>query len=208
MPALIYRSAQLKVYDVIISGDRKFIFIHVPKTGGLSIRRFLQASSSDVRDIFFWHVPAKHAKKVIHGWESYFRFGFVRNPWEVQVSMYNYILGMGNQHPEWQEVERCSNFRTYIDRYMRNNWENGNLITQSDMLFDDQDYCLVSLIGRFDTFTEDFEKACREMGIAMADLPWLNRSEHGEYRSYYDENAKSLVAKIYSRDLDLLKYAF
>jgi hypothetical protein len=47
---------------------------------------------------------------------------------------------------------------------------------------------------RFECLGEDVREALRTVGIDhTAEFPWLNRSNHGEYMSYYDRKSERLV---------------
>jgi hypothetical protein len=193
---------------VIISPANKYIFLHVPKTGGVSIRNFLRDVSPDVQEIFLWHCFGRDACKIIHNWCSYFRFGFVRNPWAAQLSMYKYIIDMGPRHPEWEKISAYRNFASYVDHHVRDHWENGRMTTQSDILYSIDGACLVSFIGRFEALERDFAEICMRVGLPDKKLPKSNQSEHGPYQDYYNQSSRSLVAEIFSTDIDRFNYVF
>ena len=75
----------------MIDHKNRFIFIHIPRTGGSSIERALGH-----RDWWSIHPPSKHltthiAKKIYAKyWKDYFKFTFVRNPWDRMVSLLKY----------------------------------------------------------------------------------------------------------------------
>ena len=102
---------------MIISDKKKFIFIHIYKTGGTSIRRCLEKYDSSYNFFHFIkskftensvlrptlthkHSDAKTIRKTIGAeiYDNYFSFCFVRNPWEWQVSLYNFILRSKRNH--------------------------------------------------------------------------------------------------------------
>jgi hypothetical protein len=69
----------------MINNEYKFIFMHITKTGGSSIEKL------------FNYEGIKHQRPIelinILGqttWDSYFKFTFVRNPWDRTVSEYFY----------------------------------------------------------------------------------------------------------------------
>ncbi len=106
---------------MIISHAKKFIFIHNYKVAGTSIHNALNKynnpsfwGSTLVDKIrlltkrhpaiytkeFEWHISAKELKYKLPAniYDSYFKFGFVRNPWDWQVSLYTYMLKNENKH--------------------------------------------------------------------------------------------------------------
>ena len=88
----------------ILSDTHHFLFIHIYKTGGSSIREALapycQEDFSKDRP-GGEHLKGIDVKKII-GPEKYdrcFKFCFVRNPWDLLVSFYFYI-------PDFQNINR------------------------------------------------------------------------------------------------------
>ena len=78
---------------MLISKQKKFVFVHVQKTGGTSLRQVLKSHAPDARK---WHGKHGHASDAIAEigraeWERYFSFAFVRNPWDRLVSWYAMI---------------------------------------------------------------------------------------------------------------------
>ena len=73
----------------------KCIFIHIIKTAGTSIRESLGNDKEQIE--FSCHSSAKSIKKraLEATWENYFKFSFVRNPWDKMVSQWWY-----NGHPK------------------------------------------------------------------------------------------------------------
>jgi len=70
--------------------SRHFVFIHVPKTGGVFVEKLLREySPAD------WDVKAVPGHQTIGDIPSQYRslpvFGFVRNPWDWYVSLYEYL---------------------------------------------------------------------------------------------------------------------
>jgi len=118
----------------MISYKDKYLFIHIPRTGGTSIEEFLVHNSSPsselVRDdaierdlLRFQHIHAGRAKKIFlqrkDNYTEFFNFSFVRNPWERLVSVYYYDhytnLGLGRK----SKKNAC--FADYIKRSVPKN---------------------------------------------------------------------------------------
>src|SRR5688500_16256392 len=78
---------------MLISEKKKFIFVHVQKTGGVTLQQVLREHAPDTR---LWHGRHGHASTGVADigrarWERYFSFAFVRNPWDRLVSHYAMI---------------------------------------------------------------------------------------------------------------------
>jgi len=101
---------------MIISNDRRFIFIHIPKTGGESITETLSPyippteiilnviqpneivryKDSDSQ-ILRKHSSALDVMDTVSAdvWDSYFKFAFVRHPIDRAISFYGYCSKFG-----------------------------------------------------------------------------------------------------------------
>ena len=117
---------------MIISHQKKFIFIHNYKVAGTSIRQslelydyntinnstyldklkfFLGISPKVCSSQFEGHITAVELKdKIPHKiFNDYYKFGFVRNPWDWQVSLYKYMLKL-ESHPQHTLIKSMKNF--------------------------------------------------------------------------------------------------
>jgi hypothetical protein len=145
---------------------------------------------------------------VIQKWDRYYSFAFVRNPWDVQVSMFFYIQQMGTAHDEWNQIRNFSTFNQYIDRYVRPRWEVEPPRAQIDYLCETDGTILMSFVGRFESLQTDFRKICGQLSLGSISLREFNRSVHEEYRSYYSRSTQRLVSKWFERDIDAFGYCF
>ncbi len=95
---------------MLISHDHKFIFIHIGKTGGTSIEQVLcEHLDIDLKctekapDGEWWkHIWAKGMRRRVGEklWNKYFTFAFVRNPFDMILSLYS----MYTQYPEYTNL--------------------------------------------------------------------------------------------------------
>ena len=217
---------------MLISHSHRFIFIHVGKTGGMSMRKTLGPFCEEperfkmrrppkeidgkpnrmrgVWETLLLHAKAKDGQKELprEVFEGYFKFAFVRNPWDLQVSMYHFVLREPTA-PRHNAVKACGTFDRFVewvaatpDPYPR-----GITKLQRDMLTDKDGNLLVDFVGRYESLNEDFARVCRRLGLTL-DLPHLNRSSHSDYRSYYNERTKAIVDECFRADIELFGYAF
>jgi hypothetical protein len=217
---------------MIISHSHRFIFFHVAKTGGMSIRKALQDYCQEpdrfrinrpskvkagqpnpfyeVWEALLLHATMRDAQKELPGeiFNSYYKFAFVRNPWDWQVSMYHFIL-RDPTHVKHEQVKQLGSFAAYLTWVIAtdNPYPKGATKLQSRVLTDAKGKLLADFVGRYETLEQDFAKICDRLGIAV-ELPHVNGSVHRDYRDYYDANTRQLVAEHFRADIELFQYTF
>lgn len=212
---------------MLISKKKKFIFVHVQKTAGTSLRKVLKAQAPDAR---LWLGRHGHASSGIEAmgreaWDRYFSFGFVRNPWDRLVSHYSMIRDrISELTPEqrrearpfkielWNYVLHFSDdFESFLDNctglIRDRDCYKSFLFNQIDYLSDREGKIAVSFVGRFENFETDAREALKRIGID-AEVPRLNTSSRSDYRGYYTPRTRELVAKRFARDIEAFGYEF
>ena len=210
---------------MIISHKKKFIYFHVYKVAGTSIRNALKEyddlSFADFplhKNIQFligsrvwflstWavdHIKAAEAKHYLpeNTFNEYYKFSFVRNPWDWQVSIYHYMLQF-KFHPQHRLVSKMKTFDEYIE------WRvNYDLELQKEFVYDKEGNLLVDFVGRFENIQEDFQKVCAHLNLFEINLPMMNKSKHAYYKDYYNEHTRKLIGDAYKEDIDTFNYDF
>lgn len=218
---------------MLISYSHNFLFVHIAKTGGTSVRAALRRYrwggwyklpmwlASQVDQLtrprhklalkFPRHAKAVAAKEMLPEpvFNSLFKFAVVRNPWDLQVSSYHHIL---REKPEvLQGVQSFGDFlRLKFDPERPYNYMlDISAELQHEYIVDLQGRIIVDFIARYENLGPDFEKACKNIGIFPPKLPHLRKAEERQdYRRYYTNELAEMVAAHYSRDLEILGYTF
>ncbi|MCP3890269.1 MAG: sulfotransferase family protein, partial [Desulfobulbaceae bacterium] len=67
---------------------------------------------------------------------------------------------------------------------------------------------LVDDIGKLENLQEDFDLFCQKVGIRVA-LPHKNKSrKKHDYKKYYDNKTRDIVARRFRRDIETFGYTF
>ena len=231
----------------MISKKHKCVFLHVPKTAGQSVERvFLRLNGLTWEN----RAPLLLKKNVgIEGaperlshltapqyvdlgfmqqdeFDSFYKFAFVRNPWDRVYSMYKYL----NYKP-------FMSFDQFVERLPI--WQRKN-----PMFFGNQvDYVsikgknIANRLGRFETLQDDFNLVCQDLGLPLTELPHINKVQQPKrkklikevlqqpmlllyamsktsepmaknYMAAYSESSKSFVRAFYKADIETFNYTF
>jgi hypothetical protein len=200
----------------MISFQKRFLFVHIPKTAGNSIQTILRHYSEDeivaLRadqdgiERFGLRNPNHKIKK--HStlaeyraalgearFRDLYKFTCVRNPWDRMVS---YYFGTAQLVETWDRKE----FRKLILR----------TLSVRDYLQLDKgeadSFGNVDYIMRFENLADDFGAVCASIAIPDAPLPQYNRSNREHYSKYYDAELCELIRKRFAPEIERFSYAF
>jgi len=193
-----------------IYNNLKCIFVHVPKTAGTSIENCIR-DINDKNQVIGGHSTSdsllKHKKREF---SNYFTFSIVRNPWDRLLSAYLYMHKMGTCSILGNEpIKEHKTFESFVMNYINeiNIHENMHLKPQYIFLCIN-DKVAVDYWGKYEHLNNEWEIISKKMNVTVK-LPWLNKSnDKNEYKSYYTNEMKSKVEKLYIKDIQLFKYAF
>ena len=205
-----------KLPSPMISFQKRFLFIHIPKTAGNSIQSVLRDYSEDQLialrneqdgiERFGLRNPKYKIKKhstlgEYHDalgdeqFRNLYKFTCVRNPWDRMVSYYF----TPTQNPETWNRKR---FRGIISKavsaadYLR--LDNG----------EEDPFANVDYIIRFENLADDFRAVCTTLGISPLSLPQYNRSNRDHYSKYYDDELREFVRTRFASEIEWFNYTF
>ena len=194
----------------MISHKHKCIFVHIPRTGGSSIEKTLCGQDWGRVEKKTKHLIASTAKKIYaQYWNEYFKFSFVRNPWDRMVSMARY--------PKYSGVrlkENSINFNRYLKNFPslevdpRSESKNDNFKPSKGSVYLNILNKELNFIGKFENLQEDFNTVCDKIGIPRQQLLHENPSRHKHYAKYYDDETRQIVAEKYAKDIEYFGYKF
>lgn len=211
---------------MVLSQDPPFLFIHIPKTAGSSVEEALfHYQSFDYFTI--QHGCALQYKDWLDDdfYFSLFKFAFVRNPWDLQVSTYRYyVLGMGidmtfKEYVKWKFE---GSIQHMVDRLPKDNpnakidWLQQSFYIhrgpQTYFLIDEKGKFLVDYIGSFERFDEHFGNISKKLKLENYFVPHVNSSSSyatsSNYRDYYDKETEEIVRSRYALDIKMFGYDF
>ena len=72
----------------------------------------------------------------------------------------------------------------------------------------DGDEIIVDFVGRYENLKEDWAKICRALNVPALPLGRENQVVRQDYRVFYDDESRELVAKRFARTIKLFGYRF
>jgi hypothetical protein len=185
---------------MFINHKHKFIFIHIPKNAGTSIRNSFRLEGYDKRVVKkpYPHDPCSKIREYCgeEVWNTFFKFAIVRNPYDRMVSYYHFHKSTQYRFPA---KANSLSFDEWIIKGLDSNMKKN----QTWYLDEEVDY-----IGRVEYLEKDWDLICQEIGIEPYTLPNYNVSEHKEWKSYYTDDSDKVVRKIFQDDFETFNYDY
>jgi chondroitin 4-sulfotransferase 11 len=180
------------------------IFIHVPKTAGSSMEQFSFVGGDS-------HATAQTIKNMVGDtWNSYFKWGFVRDPLDRFVSAF---FHQPNITGFTQDERGFESFVRFVGTLGIDNDSakkgtgviHHHFIPQSYFLCDDKGKILVDFVGRYSRIGQDWNKVCEKLGVRTPELPVKREGYHKHYTNYYNNDLIDIVKKLYKDDYKIFK---
>jgi hypothetical protein len=199
----------------MISLAGRWLFIHVPRTGGNALQTILVPHSDDrlvadaQRDgverfeVVGPVTPRKHAsleeyRRLLPAdvFPTLFSFAVVRNPWERAISTYFAPIRWGDDRPSWS----VDTFRSTLD----------NAESVLSLLSLDGEVA-VDRVLHHESLHDDVAAVLAKLGIPASELPVRNRGlAPAHWRTYYERHPElvAAVAERYADDIEVFGYRF
>ena len=192
-----------------IAPTKKYVFIRVFKTGSSTVGREIKKNDPDI----IWvkrirngritgHIESSWIKENIFpklglNWDEYFKFGFVRNPWDRELSNYFY------NNKELKPPEDVS-FKEWLNIRLQKDGQIDSANEPQCQYLTDVDY-----IARFENFEEEVKYIFNRIGVSISQpLMHIRKTEHKPYWEYYDDVDIMKVYEWYKKDIEMYNYEF
>jgi len=216
MKQLLPESIRSRIADLrgrgIYSGypdEYKCIFIHIPKVAGTSITKTLFGCGS--RHLRYTEYKKANPKK----FRSYFKFSFVRNPWDRLYSAYSFLRkgGMNEMDRQWAEEHLAgyADFESFVKGWVTREhiWNWIHFYPQYYFICDDRLNLKMDFVGRLESLDKDFTYVQQKLGVPVKPLPRINVSGNEKaYIQHYNEETRKIVADVYAEDIKMFSYTF
>jgi hypothetical protein len=219
---------------MIVNHTYSFIFIHTPKAAGTSVSAMLSelthyrdqeiggTGSGQAIARYFSnrfglrkHSTAMQVRKIVgeETWQSYFKFGFVRNPYTRLVSAFQFLKGWSNCPPDARK--RIDGFGD-VQSFLASDYWSDN--PGPDNIFRPQTFwlcgpapdrpLLVDYVGHIETLADDIAEIRNRIGIVPTDTatPFANRSARLPEETLWTDDLVRRVKHRYQSDFSRFNY--
>jgi hypothetical protein len=170
-------------------------------------------------------------------WNGYFKFSIVRNPWDRALSYFfwdkrndpalkpkkRFYHYLGVPFDEFGAVRNL--FAQFIrekalkddERFHVSDGQKRYRVPAEGFLENNDRFYIIGgqlctdFVIRYEHLAEDYDEACRRIGIPATGLPRLKtgiRNERRPYTDYYTDETREIVAKLHANDLRYFGYRF
>ncbi|MEO1350630.1 MAG: sulfotransferase family 2 domain-containing protein [Cyanobacteria bacterium J06635_15] len=207
----------------------KALYIPIPKVACSSVKRAIANLLTieiplDGADIHRANFPVVDRSE-LHKYDNYWKFCFVRNPWDRLVSCYSEkikpdknFFGTTNSfsHGVHKGLLKYGVFEANMpfDEFLKavssipDHEADQHFRSQHTFLTDKNGNLITDFIGRFESISQDFNEVFSKLGEPEIELPKSNKTHHQEYRQHYTDDLLSIFEKRYSKDIELFGYHF
>jgi hypothetical protein len=212
---------------------KHFVFLHMPKTGGVFIEEVCRARLPP--DALVTHALHRHApyEEIPDAYRGLPVFYLVRNPWDWYVSWYDHLCRTYRDFPYLRDKPFLRTaFASGANDFKQTvlNACTGRISHQLTPIDDRRDYYSARFswiggeglrrgaveVGRFESLREDFRAFLERHDVpvsaafaeALRGSRRVNVGERGPYRDYYDAETRDLVAEKARNLIERYDYAF
>lgn len=211
----------------VVSEQFNFIFVHIFKCGGNSVRKALGAPSvgSDVDTLHATELMGAHVgindvqkhyrrTKNTKFFDNAFKFAFVRNPFDWLLSTYFYIK-CSSAHRFHECVKNMKlidflNWYVFAARYIERPFGSNKYLHLKNFISDEYCIPILDFVGRLETMETDMQTVYKKIGMQPKTIQVVNKNTNKErdWKPYYDKESKEFVELYFGEDLKYFGYNF
>jgi hypothetical protein len=206
---------------MLVSSEKKFLFVHIPKTAGSSItnvlRPFSHPQNRTLRRRVTSHLPIREAQDAayfrVHDrahwariklgrttYDELHSFAVVRNPFDLAASHYRFLQERtperyGKRGANWSFLDLLQYLRRARRRFDQTSW-----------VTDRSGAIIVDRIMRFETLPQDFSELALDLGLPSTVLPKVNTTQGRDLETNFTNEAIKEIQAIYAPDFERFGY--
>ncbi|MEQ9426104.1 MAG: sulfotransferase family 2 domain-containing protein, partial [Cyclobacteriaceae bacterium] len=185
----------------MISHKHKAIFIHIPKCAGTSVEKLLgvgyNENSPDRCSLYGWdsekqlHLHHATAEQLLdfglideETWNSYFKFTFVRNPWDRAYSDYFWMMHDQRVKDSFDQfLLKKGAFYKCLNDQTSSSYRGDHMTCQLDYITV-YGKIAVDYIGNVESFQNDLQYIGETIGLQIDAIPHNRKSNNLKFKHY------------------------
>lgn len=212
---------------MLISEKHNFLFVHIAKNAGTSIRRALRPYALPTQKKyplklltklhldfdwhwhhFRYHTSMAEAERQIpeNVFDDLYKFAVVRNPWSRLVSSYHFKQQRKGHESTKRKVKKMG-FSEFLRFAHKTHLKTPLAYSQKRRILLINGEIGTDMILRFEQLNQDWEELSGKIGLT-ADLPTANKSKHLDFREFYSDDDAEFVAQHWQDDIEAFGYRF
>ncbi|MBP3890907.1 MAG: sulfotransferase family 2 domain-containing protein [Solobacterium sp.] len=215
----VYQSGSLwDPIEYTIDHSRKLVYLVISKVACSSIKAaFLEEEIPDNYSIHYTLTQKgfrKQGSELNDEEKTYFKFSFVRNPFDRIVSCYESKLRIDSERFNKNDfsnyfygyIAKDEGFETFVEKIcsIPSRFCDRHFVPQYLLLYDQQKNCRVDFIGHFETLEEGFKPIQEKYNLKP--LGHYNNSGSRDYREYYTLKTARMIYRKYKKDIKTFGY--
>ncbi|NET30794.1 MAG: sulfotransferase family protein [Cyanothece sp. SIO1E1] len=219
--------------SAILLDKQKAIYLPIPKVACSSIKKAIADWQNIKVDIvsdagipliheaqFKYLDVAKFSRR-----KTYWKFCFVRNPWDRLVSCYkekikkdpnfhgktnSFIDGVHKGLLRYGVFEAGMSFDAFVDAVVAipDHDSDSHLRSQVTFITDEGGDLLADFVGRFENLRADFAYVREKLKAEDLQLTHINQTKKSSYQEFYTDLTREKVFKRYENDIHTFGYKF
>ena len=202
-----------------ISHNHKFIFVHIPKTGGTSIEQFfklfkknnLYEPKNNINENGVSYAPQHITAKQLKThhlskdhFDEYYKFAIVRNPYRRLISEYTWL-----RNGRYFKITGApKDFSEWVKYYLAD-IDTDHKLTQYEYLYDDNGNLLVDDVFKLENINKHFPTILENINYPYKNirLPKMNASANVTIQEFIKPDIKPFIDNMFEKDFEILNYS-
>jgi hypothetical protein len=215
-----YQTPTHKTENNIVLHRYKVVYFTIPKVASSSLkkvcRELLSENEENNYSVHKFSFPFATKDEIYENYQDYFKFAFVRDPWDRLVSCYfNKIHskneGVANTLKRYHKFWGGMTFEDFVKNVceIEDRDANNHFKPQHLFLTDNKERWLPDFVGKLENIDKNLQYIHQKTGIPEFNLHKSNKNnDRSNYHNYYDQELREIVEKKYKKDIELFGYHF
>lgn len=156
-----------------------------------------------IHGVLKYYKTSNHLNKImgmtLQKWDNYYKFAFIRNPYDKIVSAWNHVNRFKIPFKNFLNLTNICNDVEYMHMFMP---QNRNIVNEKGKIG-------IDFIGKFETLEDDFQVILKNIGVKNIIHDYnkkMNKRDHMDFYKYYDQDTLDKVNLILLEDFLNLDY--